>query len=294
MKVPTSRVTVDPTIQIREHLSEDAIERYSEMSTEPPPVVVFGPTNILGDGFHRYEVARRKGQPTIAADRREGGRDEAMEYAAIANLTNSEPLTRVERNAAVRRLMDLHPEWTQERVAAATGVARTTIVNIDNARSLRDALPAEVLEATNGDGPALTDTHLYRIAVLPKEQREPVARQAAEEHWSEPETRRHVAEVKAGLPISETLRLTKPASAPVQAVIAAALAFFDTEITWNGRALTYREVIETVAQNRDALELRDPLAPTASLTRELFDALNTLEWEAHRLVAPFALTAGAA
>lgn len=293
MKIALADITIDRDIQIRDGLSEVAIERYADMATDPPPITVFGPSNILADGFHRYEVARRRGSPAIEAERRKGGRDEAAEYAAIANLHNSEPLTRVERNRAVQRIADLHPDWSARKVAAETGVDVVTVLNIQQARRLRASLPPDIADATNGGGkPILTDTHLYRIAALPEAQREPVARRAVAEGWSEPETRVHVAEIKAGIePVTPTVE--RPAAVPVLRIIRAVQSFFDTEVEVNGRTLTYRQIIQIVVENRNANELRDPVAPTAALADDLIQALGELSVEADRLATPLALTEGA-
>jgi len=211
MRLLITDLWLDPSIQIRGHLDEDAVAEYVDLlaASEPPPIIVFDEANIVGDGFHRIEAALRAGRMDIEAERLPGGRDEALAYAVTANAKGrAVRLTRSERNAGIRRLLDL--DWRQVDICEAMGVAQATVSNINIDMRLRASLPADL------DVPALTPTHRYRIASLPVPLQEPVARAVVEEGWTEPDTRAVVRSLRdappdAGWPKDEVMRYVKGA-----------------------------------------------------------------------------------
>ena len=182
MKIPIDQITASLNVQVRLHLDDETVQRYMECYDALPPVDVFevDGTYLLADGFHRREAARRLGLGELDVTVQPGGRDEAIAFAITANIAHGKPLTRTERNIAVQRLLDLG--WTQQRISDELGIARATIVNIDNARDLRESLPPRVAMG-------LTDTHLYRIAGVDKADQKALATRAVKSHWTEPETR---------------------------------------------------------------------------------------------------------
>lgn len=83
----------------------------------------------------------------------------------------------------------------------------------------------------------------------------------------------------------------REANKAVEAVINAINTFWIHPITHNGRQMTYRDVIEIVRDNPDAV-LQGSLAPTASLHVGLARALDGMAAEARRLAEPLLIEAG--
>jgi hypothetical protein len=83
----------------------------------------------------------------------------------------------------------------------------------------------------------------------------------------------------------------KPAGKAIESVINAITSFWDHPINHNGREMTYRQVIEIVRDNPDAV-LQASLAPTASLHVGLARALDGMATEARRLADPLMIKAG--
>lgn len=136
VSVKLTAITVDPQVQIRRSNREDIIRRLEEADwSQMEPIVLFqlvGGQQLLADGFHRVAAATRLGLTEISAVIRNGTRDEALEFAVIANVRHGKDLTDDEMADAVKRLAQLHPppsrnaspvdgEWTQEKIAAMLG-----------------------------------------------------------------------------------------------------------------------------------------------------------------------------
>jgi hypothetical protein len=91
----------------------------------------------------------------------------------------------------------------------------------------------------------------------------------------------------------ETTRQTEPRepNKAIEAVITAINTFWDHPITHNDQQMTYRQVIEVVRDNPDAM-LQASLAPTASLHLAMAKALERMAIEARRLGEPLMIKAG--
>jgi len=128
-KFALNEIVVDSSLNIREKLDEETIERYMECFEQLPPVVVFDIAEgyLLADGFHRIEAAKRLGLDEIEAEIRQGTRQNAEEFAALANLQHGKPLTRAERRKAVERMLRLHPERANKWIADDMGVSENTV-----------------------------------------------------------------------------------------------------------------------------------------------------------------------
>jgi ParB-like chromosome segregation protein Spo0J len=141
-------VVVDAAVQIRcKGLKEDTIQRYRDSwESLPPPLVYDTPNgNVLTDGFHRFEAARRLGLVEIEFDVRTGTYEDAMSEAVLGNLRHGDSLTREDRNAGIKRHSDLG--WTQQRIAEAFGVSQATVH-----RALHDVIHVNNAENRLPDG----------------------------------------------------------------------------------------------------------------------------------------------
>jgi len=210
MRLPVTSVHEDPEVQLREGLDMDrviAMVEFEEEGGHLPPITVVGADNLLGDGHHRLAAARRAGKVEIDAERVEGGKDEAIVVAIQRNdIATTQPLTRQERNAGVKIL--LRSGWGQERIAKATGVHQTTIMDIHNSLAMRGQIakkaggkgsPKPVATLPVAVHEKLKDTTLTRIAKLPLEQQAPFAAAVADAGISEPRVREAIAKVRTGM-----------------------------------------------------------------------------------------------
>lgn len=148
-------------------------------SEKLPPVDVFDTPEglLLADGFHRAAAATRLGLNEIEANVRKGTRQEAAEHAVIANTRNGDPLSTEERNDGIRRLKQIHPDWSLRQIADAISVSQVTVKRVFEVDEVRRSVftPAST---------AVTDTHVREIATAPKEQWKPLIEAAAERQWS--------------------------------------------------------------------------------------------------------------
>jgi phage N-6-adenine-methyltransferase len=132
IQIYIDELIVDPEIQIEERgIDKETVQAYIDAATNDaqfPPVVVFGENGNqwLSDGFHRVSAYRFLGLATIEADVREGNRQDAMVYAATANVTNGKPMSRREKQEAGKRLLEM-TNWSQERIAKELAVDRGTV-----------------------------------------------------------------------------------------------------------------------------------------------------------------------
>lgn len=125
---------IDPDIQLGERkLDDGTVQNYSialSNNAKFPPIVVFsdGTDNWLSDGFHRVKAAQRLGLVTIDADVREGTKQDAIVYAAIANVANGRPMSAAQKREAGARLLEL-TDWSQHRIAQELAVDAKTVTN---------------------------------------------------------------------------------------------------------------------------------------------------------------------
>jgi ParB-like chromosome segregation protein Spo0J len=139
VKIPIDSIIVDPSIQIRQRLHEEAVTRYVDAFDELPPIVVFETAEgrLLSDGMHRLAAANRLGMLDIEVELRNGTRADAEEHAITANTKNAIPLTASELEDGIGRLkargdgwrviskkMSL-PEKTVNRILQGQAVARS-------------------------------------------------------------------------------------------------------------------------------------------------------------------------
>lgn len=125
-------LTLSDTYRIREHLDEDAIERYAGILASLPPVKVARMDGklYLIDGFHRVGAARRKGENGLMADVMEVTEDVAFEMAVKANVLHGLPLRARERRRAAIELLRRFPQRTDRWIAEDAGMDSKTVNSI--------------------------------------------------------------------------------------------------------------------------------------------------------------------
>jgi ParB-like chromosome segregation protein Spo0J len=171
MNVTIAEITLADDINIRSELRQDAVERYTEILDEMPPVQIWKPNGkmLLVDGWHRIAAARRLGRTEIAAEVHEGDRTEAMVAAIVANTKHGVPLSMAERNEGITRLNQAG--WSERRIARELSLSK---------RRVHDILLS---------GPLADHPSAVEAVRAPKEYRLPVAEAAAAGGWSQSETR---------------------------------------------------------------------------------------------------------
>ena len=113
-----------------------------------PPLVVFWDQagNLwLADGFHRYEAARRLLDcGTFPCLIYAGSRRDAEEYAATCNARHGLPMSREDKQAAVLRLLGLHPDWPDREIARRVGCSPTTVGSARREMTNADAASVQI------------------------------------------------------------------------------------------------------------------------------------------------------
>ncbi|WP_442802438.1 hypothetical protein [Streptomyces sp. CMB-StM0423] len=75
------------------------------------------------DGMHRLRAARLRGAQHIEGWFVEGTAEDAFVLAVELNAKHGLPLSRKDRSAAARRIVESHPHWSDRRIASATGLS---------------------------------------------------------------------------------------------------------------------------------------------------------------------------
>lgn len=129
LRLPVDSIVVDPAFNVRATLDEATVEHYAGIFDQLPPVSVFSMPEgyLLVAGFHRMAAARRLGRTEVKAEVRQGSRQEAEEFAVLDNTTHGRPYSRAERREAALRLLRLHPDWANNRLAGKLGVSANTV-----------------------------------------------------------------------------------------------------------------------------------------------------------------------
>ena len=180
---------VDPTIQIRRASHEPTIQRYMDSFENLPPIEVFDTPEgkLVADGFQRLAAARRLGKKRIAVQIHEGTREEAVEFAAIANTRSGVPLTLEERDDGIQQLKRMHPDWTPAQIAKAMSVSPETVRRVFRIDDIKRKYSA---------ARDLPSSHIAEVAKANPTDQEPLVHAARERHWSRDVTRLAVQNLK--------------------------------------------------------------------------------------------------
>lgn len=102
----------------------------AEVLDDVPPIIVHLPTMRVIDGVHRVHAARSVGRVTIRAALFEGDEVEAHIEAVRSNVTHGKPLTLAEREEAAVKILELVPDWSDRRIAGASGLSPKTVARL--------------------------------------------------------------------------------------------------------------------------------------------------------------------
>jgi len=189
--LPLDRIVVDPTVQIRKALREDTVQRYDECFEYLPPVIVYdvGDHLLLADGFHRMAVAHRRAArgdlnpAEIKAEVRQGTREDALEFAVLANAATGEKLSIEERDAGIRRLRQLHPRHAEREIARMMGVHESCVHRL----VVVDRVRQEVLWKPAG---RISDTLVYEVGLTERHHWANLLKAADRRNWTRDDLRR--------------------------------------------------------------------------------------------------------
>ena len=136
--LPVADIAVDDRLQPRcDGLSEEHIAALMETPEDWPPIMVahVDGANVIIDGFHRHEAARRLGYESIAA--KVFYPDQNTDLFRIAfslNIQHGRPLTRRDRNAYAAELLRRNPELSDRELGRRCGLHHETVGAIRNQR----------------------------------------------------------------------------------------------------------------------------------------------------------------
>lgn len=166
-RVSLKAVVPDVRFQARVvHLDMDhvhALDHIRQVSGELAPAVVFETANgrlILADGFHRHEVYRRAGLPSMPAYLVQGEAKDALGFACMCNRQMCLKRTKAdEKRAGLMLLAD--PEWFEKSdtiIANHVGVSRPSVARwrAEYCETTKTPLPKVKLSA-DGKTRSVTD-----------------------------------------------------------------------------------------------------------------------------------------
>jgi len=99
-------------------------------SSELPAILVQASNSRIVDGMHRFEAAKLRGEQTIAVRLIDCTDRDAFILAVKANIWHGLPLSRTDRMAGARQIVEWHPDWSDRAIGMATGLSAKTIAGI--------------------------------------------------------------------------------------------------------------------------------------------------------------------
>lgn len=147
IKIHRDDIIVDEDIQIRAGgIDPEFVDRYVDGYTGsfpgqmPPPWVFRTPQGLmLADGFHRLaalDKVKKCADYILTVWCQDGSRDDAIIYATTANTRHGRPLSREDRQQAIRRLLRM-TDWSYRKIGDALHLAHTTVMRIDERENIR-------------------------------------------------------------------------------------------------------------------------------------------------------------
>ena len=111
-------------------VSLEHVEALAAAENPLPPIVVHRATLRVIDGAHRLQAAIRCGRTTIPVRFFDGDESEAFVLAVRLNVAHGLPLALADRKRAAERIIGSHPQWSDRRVATATGTSPVTVAEV--------------------------------------------------------------------------------------------------------------------------------------------------------------------
>jgi len=138
-----------------------------------PPILVERRTATVIDGAHRVLAAKLLGRETICVRYFTGTRQEAFVEAVKANVSHGKPLTLAEREAAAKKLLEMHSDWSNRLLASVCGLSDKTV---DRLRKSAAELPQSSARIGRDGRRRPVDTRLLRNEIATALRAQPDAR----------------------------------------------------------------------------------------------------------------------
>jgi ParB-like chromosome segregation protein Spo0J len=106
------------------------VRMLAEMEGGLPPIIVHRQTMRVVDGMHRLRAAQLRGLDHMDVRFVDGDAASCFVLGVEANVRHGLPLSLEDRKAAARRIVSSHPQWSDRRIASATGLAARTVASL--------------------------------------------------------------------------------------------------------------------------------------------------------------------
>lgn len=123
--------------------SDEFIRSLASADAPTAPIVVHRSTMKVVDGTHRLRAAVLRGCRSVEVEFVDGPPEDAFVLAVELNLAT---LSTADREAAARRVLRSHPQWSDRAIAASTGLAAKSV------GVLRRAVGGRVASRVGRDG----------------------------------------------------------------------------------------------------------------------------------------------
>jgi ParB-like chromosome segregation protein Spo0J len=127
--VAINSLSVDGSPRMSGENSEHA-RMLAQMQEQLPPIIVHRTTMRVIDGMHRLRAAKLQGQDHISVKFFSGDEEDAFVLAVKSNIAHGLPLSLAEREAAAKRIVTSHPQWSDRMIASVSGLAAKTVAEI--------------------------------------------------------------------------------------------------------------------------------------------------------------------
>lgn len=107
-------------------VNQEHVRRLMRLGGHWPPILVHEETGVVIDGVHRVTAARMLGLLRIDASLFSGGPDAALIEFMRRNVQHGLPLTLRERKWAASRVLSVHPDWSDRRIAGICALSPKT------------------------------------------------------------------------------------------------------------------------------------------------------------------------
>jgi hypothetical protein len=138
-----------------------------------PPILVEKSTGMVIDGAHRVLAARLLERATIPVRYFTGTHEEAFVEAVKANVSHGKPLTLAEREAAAKKVLDMHGDWSNRLVAQVCGLSDKTVGRL---RKTTAEIPQSTARIGRDGRHRPTDTRQLRTEIATALRAKPDAR----------------------------------------------------------------------------------------------------------------------
>ena len=108
-------------------VNQEHVRRLMRLGGRWPPILVHEETGVVIDGVHRVAAARMLGLLRVDASLFTGGPDAALIEFVRRNVQHGLPLTLRERKWAATRVLHVHPDWSDRRIAGICALSPKTV-----------------------------------------------------------------------------------------------------------------------------------------------------------------------